>query len=99
MVARLEAGIGRPDAVDNPDTLVTRDASRRAAGNIPFQDVEIGTANRSLGDDYDCVIGRLNEGFGPLFQGLEAGTALHQGFHGTIHLNSRTVRLGESRPP
>jgi len=86
MVAGPEPGTAGPDAVHNADTFMAKNASWRASGDVALQDVQVGAADRGLSDLDDGVACRLKDRLGTLFQGFEARTAIHQGFHGPIPL-------------
>jgi hypothetical protein len=81
MVARLEAGTGRADLINDAHAFMAKNAARRATRHIPFQDMKIGSANRGPGDLHDGVAGSLDDGFWPIFQSLETGTMIDKGFH------------------
>ena len=60
MVAGLECSDRSASLFDDTNTFMAKDAPRRAAGHVAFEDVEIGTADRRL-DDPNDDIGRSGE--------------------------------------
>ena len=82
MVASLEPGAGRPDAVHDADPFVTQDAARRASGHVAFQNVKVGAADGGAGHPHNRVVSVLKGRLGPFFQGLESRTAINQSLHG-----------------
>ena len=71
-VARLERGHRRADQVDHADALVAQNAARGATGQIAFEDVQIGAANRCPGDFDHGIAGIDDLRFG---MGFERGLA------------------------
>jgi hypothetical protein len=82
MVTRLECGDRRSYRVDDADTLMAENPPRFAAGNIPFEDMQIGAANCGLENFDDRIGGRVDLRFRALFQRVLAGAVVHKGFHG-----------------
>jgi hypothetical protein len=61
---------------------VTKDPARRHLGDIPLQDVQIGTANRG-GVDADDGVGLINHHrVGNLVPTLVVRTVIYESFHG-----------------
>jgi len=60
------------------------DATRRASGNIAFENVQIRTADRSLDDLDDGIRRRRNFGRRTIFQSLLPRSLIHKRFHTTI---------------
>ena len=72
MIARLKTCHAGAGFGDDADAFMAQDASRRAARDIAFQDVQVGAADRGLGDLDDGVgrapmrgIGRSSSAFCP----------------------------------
>ena len=51
----LNAGHGRADFFDDADAFMTENAAGRASRHVAFEDVQVGSANRGLGDSDDRV--------------------------------------------
>ena len=66
----LNAVTAGPDLVDDAYALVAEDAAGLASRDIALEDVQIGAANRRLGDLDDSVRGRLDLRFWTLLQGF-----------------------------
>ena len=84
MIADLETCAAGTGAVDDSNPFMAQDPAWGASRDIPFQDMEVSAADCGLCNLHDSVIRGLNDGLRPFFQSFEAGTAINQGFHGTI---------------
>ena len=60
----LNAVTAGPTAIDNADAFVAENAARLAARDIALENMQIGAANRRLGDFDDRVGRRRMSGFG-----------------------------------
>ena len=69
----LNAVTAGADLVDDADALVAQNAARRAGRHVAFEDVQIGAADRRLGDLDDRVGGRGDLRLRALFQRLLPG--------------------------
>ena len=62
----MEGGHADADLVDHADALMAEDATRRTSRHVTLEDVQIGAADRGLGDLHDRVVGRLELGLRPV---------------------------------
>ena len=81
VVAGLEGRDGRPDRLDDADALVAEDAARLAGGHVALEDVQVGAADRRLGDLDDRVGGRRDFRLRMVLQGFLARALIDKGFH------------------
>ncbi len=80
MVAGLERGDRRPDLVDDPYALMAQDAAGLTCRNVALEDVQIGPADRRLGDLHDRVGGSRDVRLGTLVERLLAQGQINEGF-------------------
>ena len=77
----LNAGDAGADLVDDADAFVAENAAGLAGRHVALEDVQVGAADRGLGDP-DDRIGRRSDGrLGTIFQGLLAGSVIDECFH------------------
>ena len=93
-VAGMEAADTGTGFLDDPDPLVAQNATRYDTGQIALEDVQVGAADRGLGDAHDGVIcvaeGRLRH----VFQLNLAMSAVNESFH-RVESMGRIARAGE----
>ena len=73
MIAGMEGGDGGADLVDHADAFMAQDAAGRAGGDIAFEDMQIGAADRRFDDPDDGVGRRGDLGYRTVFEGLLSG--------------------------
>jgi hypothetical protein len=66
VVAGMEGGHADAHLLDHANALMAKDAPRRTGGHVALQDVQIGPADRGLGELHDRVVGRLELGLRPV---------------------------------
>ena len=72
-VARLEGGDAGADLLDDADAFVAQDAPGRAGRDIALQDMQVGAADRGLGDPDDRVRRSGDLRHRPVFERLGPG--------------------------
>jgi hypothetical protein len=96
-VAGTETGDTGADAVHHPDAFVTENAAGLTRRHLPFENVQIGSANGRLGDLYDCI-GRSGDGGHRSFlKRLLAGTLIDKRFHNRRGFGFLLWRFGDER--
>ena len=81
MIAWAEGSNALSHLLHDPDAFMAQNASGRTGRHIAFQDVQIGAANRRLGDPYDGVGGGPDFWHWPVFHSFAAGTEIDKNFH------------------
>ena len=76
------------DFFDDADALMPQDAPGRTGGNIAFQDMQIGAADRRLDDPDDGVRRRGDLGLRTICNGLLAWSLINECFHGWLLLGA-----------
>ena len=81
MVSRFERRHGRSDFLDDADAFVAQNATRLTGRDVALEDVQVGSADRRLGDFDDRVRGRLDVRLRMILQGFLARPQIHERFH------------------
>ena len=77
----IERGDRSTNGLDDTHALVPEDPSWFAGRNVPFENVQIGSANRRLGDFDDGVRWHRNFRSRPFFEGLFPRPEVHKRLH------------------
>src|SRR5690349_4224961 len=81
MISRLERRDSRADIVNDADAFVTENTTRLASRHIPFEDMQVGSADRRTRDSHDGV-GRMGNGrHRAIFQCAFPGAVIDERFH------------------
>ena len=81
MVSRLECRHRGPDLLDDADALMAENAARLTSRYVTLEDVQVGAANRRLGNLDDRVRGRGDVRLRTVLQRFFARPLIHEGLH------------------
>ena len=81
MVADLEVRHGRTDRIHDADAFMTQNAANRTGRHITLQDMQVGAADRGLGDPHDRIRRRGYFRFGPFLKPSQVHTFIDERSH------------------
>ena len=83
-ISWVKGGHARADCLDHAHTLVSENAARGDAGNVAFQDMQVGAANGRFGDANDGVAPLTNRRLGFALPRSLTRAAVNQPFHDAV---------------